>query len=247
MSPVLKSTMLAVCASSAFAFAAPAQATIVTVFNDRDTGAASFDSTVTTAGGTVHTQSLSDGQATYTDFTLSKTPNATYTYFPESTTGSTVDISPAGSGSDPLNYRSSGINIDFGSTLLNSIGFEVGDWGTCCQPSALFISFDNGAAIQVGISNTFGDVFLTNGTPIVFLGAFDDSGTFSSVQFWGNGVGEFLVAGGTLHYALLDQGSLPGGGSVPEPSTWAMMLLGFGAAGFAVRRARKNQALLQAA
>lgn len=36
----------------------------------------------------------------------------------------------------------------------------------------------------------------------------------------------------------------PGGGglpppSVPEPSTWALMLLGFGATGFAMRRSRK--------
>ena len=29
-------------------------------------------------------------------------------------------------------------------------------------------------------------------------------------------------------------------GAVPEPSTWAMMLLGFGAIGFAMRRSRKN-------
>lgn len=31
------------------------------------------------------------------------------------------------------------------------------------------------------------------------------------------------------------------GGAVPEPATWAMMLIGFGAAGFAVRRSRKQK------
>ena len=35
--------------------------------------------------------------------------------------------------------------------------------------------------------------------------------------------------------------------SVPEPSTWAMMILGFGAIGFGMRRARKPVRLLQAA
>ena len=30
-----------------------------------------------------------------------------------------------------------------------------------------------------------------------------------------------------------------GGTAVPEPGTWAMMLLGFGATGFAMRRRRK--------
>ena len=31
---------------------------------------------------------------------------------------------------------------------------------------------------------------------------------------------------------------------VPEPATWAMMLLGFGAAGVAVRRSRRKKALV---
>ena len=36
-------------------------------------------------------------------------------------------------------------------------------------------------------------------------------------------------------------------GAVPEPSTWAMMLLGFGAVGFSVRRARKSGLVRQVA
>jgi hypothetical protein len=35
--------------------------------------------------------------------------------------------------------------------------------------------------------------------------------------------------------------------SVPEPATWAMMLLGFGAVGFAMRRNRKSMGLAQVA
>ena len=31
----------------------------------------------------------------------------------------------------------------------------------------------------------------------------------------------------------------PPGGAVPEPGTWVMMLMGFGAAGYAMRRRRK--------
>ena len=37
------------------------------------------------------------------------------------------------------------------------------------------------------------------------------------------------------------------GGAVPEPGTWAMMLLGFGATGFAMRRSRKGKPLAQLA
>lgn len=47
--------------------------------------------------------------------------------------------------------------------------------------------------------------------------------------------------------AFIDNVSLQSStGAVPEPATWAMMLLGFGAIGFAMRRQR-SQALLQVA
>jgi hypothetical protein len=39
----------------------------------------------------------------------------------------------------------------------------------------------------------------------------------------------------------------PGSGAVPEPSTWAMMLLGFGAIGAAMRRRAKQPKLAQIA
>jgi hypothetical protein len=42
---------------------------------------------------------------------------------------------------------------------------------------------------------------------------------------------------GVSHVDLFDHG-----GTVPEPATWTMMLLGFGAIGFAMRR-RKARAL----
>jgi hypothetical protein len=39
----------------------------------------------------------------------------------------------------------------------------------------------------------------------------------------------------------------PGGPAVPEPGTWAMMLMGFGAAGYAIRRRRRSAGLPQVA
>ena len=38
-----------------------------------------------------------------------------------------------------------------------------------------------------------------------------------------------------------------GAGAVPEPSTWAMMLLGFGAVGFSMRRKKANRELAKSA
>ncbi|MDP3747181.1 MAG: PEPxxWA-CTERM sorting domain-containing protein [Phenylobacterium sp.] len=227
-----------VAACSALAFSGAANATIVTVFDSIPGGTSDFNSTVTTAGGTPLSEQLLYGDSTYADFSLSKTPYYTYTQ----TTGYLTDIGPAGTVKGPTgDSRPSGVTLTF-TTAINSFGFEVGDWGTCCYPSALYIAFDGGAPIQVGLSTGLNNVYLTNGQPAVFVAAFDDSGSFNTVEFWGDGFGEVLYAGGTVRYALLDQGSLPG---IPEPSTWAMMIAGFGLAGSALRR-RRPAALLAA-
>jgi hypothetical protein len=50
-----------------------------------------------------------------------------------------------------------------------------------------------------------------------------------------------LVAGGSGGYGM----DLAFGGAVPEPSTWAMMLIGFAGLGYAaMRRAGKGRAAL---
>ena len=50
------------------------------------------------------------------------------------------------------------------------------------------------------------------------------------------------------NYFLFDNVSVTAvTGAVPEPATWAMMLMGFGAMGVLLRRRRRTQTLLQAA
>ena len=86
------------------------------------------------------------------------------------------------------------------------------------------------------------------------------AGSFSSGQ---NDNQNYLISGGTFSGIMVSStspisvfqvkqnsyqlaGTPPPPGSVPEPATWAMMLLGFGGIGVAMRRRRK-QGLLQIA
>jgi len=214
---------------------ATVQATTSVVYNNVPNGQSAFDATVAAAGGVLETQIL--GVTTsYTDFTISKPALNTY---PE-ITGQLTDIAPDGTVRGPDgDSRPSGIKFTFAAPI-NAFGLNVGDWGTCCYPSSLYIAFDGGPAILVGTALSDEDVPRTNGAYSMFVGALDDSSTFTTAEFWGDGFGEALYAGGTIRYSAIDIGGLPP--TVPEPSTWAMMTLGLGAVAAMVRRRRNSLA-----
>jgi hypothetical protein len=233
--------------------ATAADATILVVFDDFDGGFASFNATVGAAGGTTTALSLTPGTsgnpADFGAFSIDRNnggsvsvgnPYSLFSASPSrSTTGGVIDISPSGS-SRGIGAKGSGVTFTFDNPI-NALGFEVGDWATCCQPSDLYIQFGSNTPILVGKSTTFGDQFLTNGGAGVFVAAFDDTDKFSTVSFWGDGFGEFLVIGGTIRYASVGQGTLPPvvPGVIPEPATWAMLIAGFGIVGMAARRRRE--------
>jgi hypothetical protein len=62
-----------------------------------------------------------------------------------------------------------------------------------------------------------------------FVGSFTATGSLATLTFTN-------LTGGVNEGILLDAVSVQG---VPEPSTWAMMLLGFGAVGYSMRRTKR--------
>ncbi|WP_260293754.1 PEP-CTERM sorting domain-containing protein [Sedimenticola hydrogenitrophicus] len=238
--------------AAAMTLSATANATIATVFDGISAGVASFDSTVTGTGATVDFDiwsGLSSGTSIDRgDYVI--TQNDGGSGFPTtygSMSGQVIGINPAGPTTpiagpraDPLDYFNSGITFTFDSAV-NAVGFEIGDWATCCHDpvTELFISFDGGAPILVASATATSDgLFPSQNNPGVnvfeiFVAAFDDTGDFTEVSFWGNGIGEVLVAGGQLRYALLEQGSLPG---VPVPAPLALMAIGLLGMAWRVRK-----------
>lgn len=212
------------------------------------TQTAIFDNTITSNGGTVVLDTLSNLSSgsswSRPGYTITSTSGNSrsidYSYLPLGTNaagavtgGQSIGISPA------RPAEGSGLTFTFDDPI-NAFGLEIGDWATCCYlPSELFISFDGGAnrLVASAFSSSDNPGFAAGEGYRNFVGAIDSSSTFSTITFYGNGFGEYLVAGGTIRYGAVDIGSVP---DVPEPATWAMLLVGFGAIGGVVR-ARKRQ------
>ena len=114
-------------------------------------------------------------------------------------------------------------------TLADSFTFTMG-------------SSDAGSTIDVRAFDAFGA--LTGSTTITMLSNYNiynlsGLGTFKGLTFFNNNDG----AG--VRFQNMSYNSV--GGAVPEPATWAMMLIGFGAIGLTLRRRRASGELALAA
>ena len=117
-----------------------------------------------------------------------------------------------------------------------------------------FTGFGSGAVI----STNFNNLDLTS----AFLDIYNAAGTAVEYQLFGNrttsGISVSLDANGGIpanRQVVLTVNGVANGGTysgnlsavatpaVPEPATWAMLLAGFGAVGFAMRRRRATQAV----
>jgi hypothetical protein len=103
-------------------------------------------------------------------------------------------------------------------------------------------------------STTLGEQWIVlgenGGTWTTLIGNGTSDGAFQALPGWGTYNFYGFVSGGTV----TTDGRLPGNVllraitvDVPEPATWAMMILGFGAIGFSMRKTRRKTALAQLA
>lgn len=163
-----------------------------------------------------------------------------------------------------LTYTACDANLSGGCTVDNSlfpaqatISWSDADVGT--SPFSSTIDFNNSIGGDYYASLTAGSpaVFFTSLTIYALVGGvptgpalMEYTGlpthaiTLLPASF---GAGDYrLTFGGTTTGGGGEGGSLTFFQAVPEPSTWAMMLLGFAGIGFAMRR-RRNPALAQVA
>jgi hypothetical protein len=217
--------------------AGAAMATPTLINEDLESGVADFDAAVRAAGGLLGTQPMHGLQAgasrwVFDDFTISASDGRAR--FVEDDYRSLRDQQVRGAMSgwaiglsvnDPPAQW--GLTFDF-NRPVNAFGLEVGDWATCCFSSALYIAFDGGATRQVAsASGPNGNPgFVTYGQFTNFVGAFDTGGSFTRVTFYGDGLGEYMVGGGTIRYSALAVSALDTAppSPVPAPAVWTLVL-----------------------
>ena len=221
--------------ASAASFAAP------NIYNNSiPAGTAAFDATVAGVGGTVKTQALtglSYGSSwSFADFTIKSTSGNNRSIDTRYlSSGNAIGINPVGP-----NFAGSGLTFTF-ANAINAFGLEIGDWATCCAPSSLYIAFDGGSVLKVAtaLSDNDNPGYKVGNGYRNFVAGIDTSNTFKTITFYGDGAGEYLVAGGTIRYSSLPIGSVS---PVPEAETYAMMLAGLGLMGAVVRRRKAKAA-----
>ncbi|CAA9520511.1 MAG: hypothetical protein AVDCRST_MAG23-165 [uncultured Sphingosinicella sp.] len=128
------------------------------------------------------------------------------------------------------------LTFTFGSAIT-AFGF---DWTDLDISDSYRVDFSGPGFTSVGFSTP---PFSLNGEGAGFFGFRSDT-AFTTVMFTQNAAGGFVDAFGIDNIRTSSSLSAP---AVPEPTTWAMMILGFGAAGLSLRRAANVRVASQAA
>lgn len=162
----------------------------------------------------------------------------------------TVDIDPATGGSGSFAWENGLGPIDEidGNIALDSATFGVtanaGDMidaslFDCCVAGDQFELILNGVMLTPTSTTISGGLYNYFFENIVLAQGLNVFGINVTV-----GAPGYTSGGASYEFSAVMPGA---GGAVPEPGTWAMMLLGFGGVGFAMRRAKRSAELLKLA
>jgi len=145
----------------------------------------------------------------------------------------------------------SGINsasdTEGGRTGINAFAFNDPHIGTAVSGSSAGFNFMTGGLNSTGCDGSGNFYCFDNPSippiPAALLGdslSLMFSVTSDTVGSWDAYETAFKIdwVGSQNNYDLVSK-AIPVNGAIPEPATWAMMIIGFGAAGYSIRRRRK--------
>lgn len=140
-------------------------------------------------------------------------------------------------------------NVDAPITVVNGADQSTVDWGRNPEPSG---NFNGSVDVFNDLAGLYSIIVSTStpGAAITALSISGIAGTLGNYSTAGSAPTLSLLVPelGVGNYRVAFAGTAPSSGAVatgnltfqvapvPEPGTWAMMLLGFGAIGFAMRR-----------
>jgi hypothetical protein len=138
-----------------------------------------------------------------------------------------------------------GVEVDSVNLGTFNAVFDFDHWETPNADNPCADGGANGAGVNInGCADRVTFSLNPNATTFFTIGSVDYTLNLSSFQVGGNPVSQFwtkeqadnsaFLIGNIAARSVVD----PGGGAVPEPASWAMMLLGFGAIGLSARRRR---------
>lgn len=141
------------------------------------------------------------------------------------------------------------VNPSGGSLAVGGGISRVGDSYRLTSPSVIF---GTGGVVNgtPDLLFLFGLQASALGTGFVYvpLGYFSGAPLFGSTTFANQTFASLGLTAGTYNFSIPnDTIRIVVPGAVPEPSTWAMMLIGFGGIGYSMRRRRKTMAIAQVA
>lgn len=231
-----KMTKVMLAGASLFAFASPAAANVIV---DGNSYAAGQSFTIYFDGFGGDPAAVIPGLTSNIKFTVDSISGSTYTlsYLIDNTSGAPITgsrVSTMGFNVDP-NFQSASINGVFGSVdsgqvpNFGKVEFCGTDGGSCA----------GGGSGGVSINEIY-DMAHSGGHFTLNFSAPGDVTLSDFVVRY-----QSIAGAGRTTSAIGRQYTPPP--AVPEPSTWAMMLFGFGAAGVAMRKTRKARPMAQVA